>query len=83
MVTIFSLGYSFESNNTTEYEGLLKGLHLAGKLGVNSLLIRGDSNLVINHVENKWKLNFWVLEDKRNNARALMNEFNQCKISHI
>eukprot|EP01018_Ginkgo_biloba_P040587 Gb_40966 [translate_table: standard] len=83
MVTIFSLGYSFESNNIVEYEGLLKGLHLARTQGVDSLSIRGDSNIVIKHFENKWKVNSWALEDKRNKAKSLMNEFNMCNFSYI
>ena len=38
------------SNNTTEYEACLHGLCIAIELGVNRLLVYGDSALVINQV---------------------------------
>ena len=36
------------SNNTTEYEACLHGLCIAIELGVKSLMVYGDSALVIN-----------------------------------
>jgi ribonuclease HI len=36
------------TNNTAEYEGLVTGLQLAKELGIQRLLIRGDSQLVAN-----------------------------------
>jgi ribonuclease HI len=36
------------SNNITEYEGLLAGLRAANALGINRLIIKGDSQLVVN-----------------------------------
>lgn len=38
------------TNNTAEYEGLLAGLRVAVGLGIKHLIIRGDSQLVINQV---------------------------------
>ena len=35
------------TNNEAEYEALLKGLELAKSLGVESVLVQGDSQLVI------------------------------------
>jgi ribonuclease HI len=34
------------TNNIAEYEGLVTGLRLAKELGIQQLLIRGDSQLV-------------------------------------
>ncbi|XP_075660276.1 uncharacterized protein LOC142630197 [Castanea sativa] len=36
------------TNNEAEYEGLLKGLELAESLGAESIIVKGDSQLVIN-----------------------------------
>ena len=36
------------SNNATEYEACLHGLHIAVELGVKCLMVYGDSTLVIN-----------------------------------
>ena len=38
------------SNNVAEYEDLLAGLQAAAGLGIQRLVVRGDSQLVINQV---------------------------------
>ncbi|XP_075633337.1 uncharacterized protein LOC142605784 [Castanea sativa] len=38
------------TNNEAEYEALLKGLELAKSLGAESIIVKGDSQLVINQV---------------------------------
>ena len=38
------------SNNTTEYEALINGLHIAIELGATRLYVRGDSELVVDQV---------------------------------
>ena len=38
------------TNNEAEYEALLKGLELAKSLGIESVVIEGDSQLIINKV---------------------------------
>ena len=38
------------TNNTTEYEGLHAGLKIATELGIQKLIIRGDSQLVVRQV---------------------------------
>ncbi|XP_066384853.1 uncharacterized protein [Miscanthus floridulus] len=38
------------SNNATEYEALINGLHIAIELGAMRLYVRGDSELVIDQV---------------------------------
>jgi ribonuclease HI len=36
------------SNNIAEYEGLLAGLRAASALGIKRLIVKGDSQLVVN-----------------------------------
>jgi ribonuclease HI len=36
------------SNNIAEYEGLLAGLRAANALGIKLLIVKGDSQLVVN-----------------------------------
>ena len=38
------------TNNEAEYEALLKGLELAKSLGAESVVVQGDSQLIINQV---------------------------------
>ena len=43
------------TNNVAEYEGLLVGLRAAVSLGIRWLLIRGDSQLVVNQVSKEYQ----------------------------
>ncbi|XP_073361665.1 uncharacterized protein [Aegilops tauschii subsp. strangulata] len=43
------------SNNITEYEGLIAGLKAASTLGIKRLTIKGDSQLLVNFSNKKYK----------------------------
>jgi ribonuclease HI len=43
------------TNNTAEYEGLVIGLRLAKELGIQRLLIWGDSEFVAKQVQKAWR----------------------------
>ena len=43
------------TNNEAQYEALLKGLELAKSLGAESVVIQGDSQLIINQVNGMCK----------------------------
>ena len=43
------------TNNTAEYEGLLAGLRATAGLGIKRLIVRGDSQLVINQVTKEYE----------------------------
>ena len=43
------------TNNEAEYEALLKGLELAKSLGVELVLVQGDSQLVIGQVNGMYE----------------------------
>ena len=38
------------TNNIAEYEGLLVGLRIAAELGIQELIVRGDSQLMVRQV---------------------------------
>jgi ribonuclease HI len=42
------------TNNIMEYEGLVNGLRLAKDLGIRSLLIKGDSQLMVKQVQKEY-----------------------------
>lgn len=48
----------YGTNNVAEYEGLILGLQMAIERGVDSLLVEGDSMLVIQQMSGKWKINY-------------------------
>jgi hypothetical protein len=45
------------TNNITEYEGLVNGLRLANDIGIQRLLIKGDSQLVAKQVQKEYDCN--------------------------
>jgi ribonuclease HI len=45
-----------ETNNYAEYHGLILGLNGALEMNINNLTVYGDSNLVINHLNGKYKI---------------------------
>jgi ribonuclease HI len=54
------------TNNVTEYEALLLGLELCKDMGVKCLNIKGDSDLVIQQVKNKFACKSERLKKYRN-----------------
>ncbi|XP_058071115.1 uncharacterized protein LOC131220168 [Magnolia sinica] len=52
----YAIRFEFKAlNNEAEYEALLAGLMLAASLGVQSLQVRCDSQLVVNHIFTKYE----------------------------
>src|SRR5207247_4975602 len=45
------------SNNAAEYEALLHGLRIAVSLKIRRLVVRGDSELVVNQVQKEYSCN--------------------------
>jgi ribonuclease HI len=42
------------TNNTAEYEGLIAGLRATARLGIHRLVVRGDSQRVVNQVNKEY-----------------------------
>jgi len=75
------LGYG--TNNQAEYYGLLYGLKTANKIGVRSLLIEGDSNLIVNQIQGTWKSKDETLVALRNKCLAEIRKFDFVAIRHV
>lgn len=73
----------YATNNEAEYTGLVIGLEKAQKLGIKTLEVRGDSQLIINQVNGRWKVKSENLQGLYNQARRLMMQFNKINISWI
>ena len=55
MVTEYALRFDFKaSNNQAEYEALLAGLRMAKELGINSLRVFSDSQLIVGQVKGEF-----------------------------
>ena len=63
------------TNNEAEYNGLIIGLNKAIDLNIKSLLVNGDSLLVINQMKGDYKVKSKNLVDLYNEAKELEKMF--------
>jgi ribonuclease HI len=77
------IGESGITNNFAEYTGLLAGLQMAQALKVESVLIQGDSNLVVNQVAGKWKVENKDLKDLHAMVHSILVTFKFVGIKHV
>lgn len=71
------------TNNQAEYSGLIIGLNKAIELNIKSLLVNGDSLLVINQMSGTYKCNSENLLPFYNLAKELSKNFDTIKFQHI
>jgi ribonuclease HI len=71
------------SNNMEEYEALLCGLRIAIETGIKRLDVRGDSQLVIDHVMKNVSYHDDKMEAYCNAVRALENKFYGIELNHV
>jgi ribonuclease HI len=80
-------GYKFvrekATNNEAEYTGLIIGLNKAIELNIRSLLVNGDSLLVINQMTGKYKCNSANLLPFYTTAKELTKNFDTIKFQHV
>jgi ribonuclease HI len=80
---MIQLAFSHEdsTNNTAEYEGLIAGLRITAGLGISRLVVRGDSQLVVNQVNKAYDCpQMWAYIDE---VRKLEHHFDGLKLEHI
>jgi ribonuclease HI len=71
------------SNNSAEYEALIIGLELAINMGLDSLTVYGDSQLVINQLLGIYMVKKEELMPYFKKAKMLMSTFVDLNIQHI
>jgi ribonuclease HI len=71
------------SNNEAEYEALLHGLRLAISLGIQRLLVYGDSLLVIQQVNKEWDCNKEMINAYVQEVHKLKNKFSGLEVHHV
>jgi ribonuclease HI len=71
------------TNNHAEYSGLILGLQNAVELNIRSLLVMGDSQLVINHMTGKYKCKSPNLISLYETAKNLEKNFDTIEYKHI
>jgi ribonuclease HI len=69
------------SNNVAEYEALLAVLHATAGLGIKRLVVRGDSQLVVNQIIKEYDCpQMWAYIDE---VRRLERRFRGLQLEHI
>jgi ribonuclease HI len=75
--------YFKATNNMAEYETVLFGLSIALSLGVQQLLMKGDSQLIVKQVKGDCSCNDPQLATYLLHARKLENDFQVLDMQHI
>ena len=71
------------TNNVAEYTALLRGINKALELGWSNVIIEGDSMLVINQVNGKWKIHKDHLRILCSNVQKELLNFGSYKLNWI
>jgi ribonuclease HI len=71
------------TNNQAEYEALLAALEAAAEYGFDELVVKGDSQLVVEQVRGAWDVNDPTLREHRLRVRELLDEFETWSIDHV
>jgi ribonuclease HI len=72
-----------ETNNFAEYKGLILGLKGALELNIDNLFVCGDSMLVINQMNGKYKVNSPNLAQVYGESKKLASQFNSVSFNHV
>jgi ribonuclease HI len=70
------------TNNVAEYRALITAMEQAKQLGGKSILIRGDSELIIKQMRGEYRVKHPDMKVLYNKAQALLREFESFKIEH-
>eukprot|EP00547_Thalassionema_nitzschioides_P008667 CAMPEP_0194228794 /NCGR_PEP_ID=MMETSP0156-20130528/43557_1 /TAXON_ID=33649 /ORGANISM="Thalassionema nitzschioides, Strain L26-B" /LENGTH=424 /DNA_ID=CAMNT_0038961315 /DNA_START=141 /DNA_END=1416 /DNA_ORIENTATION=+ len=71
------------TNNDAEYTGLILGLKCALSLGITSLRVEGDSELIVRQLEGRYRIKSPRLQELWGESKELISKFNDVKIRHI
>ena len=70
-------------NNEVEYEALLKGLELAKSLGAESVVVQGDSQLIVNQVNGTCEAKEERMKKYLNKVKWLLKKFKEASFVQV
>ena len=71
------------SNNVAEYFGLIRGLKRAIKMNIRSLIVKGDSLLIIKQMKGEYQVKSESMIELYNIAKELEGQFENISYKHI
>lgn len=71
------------TNNEAEYRALITGLQIARSMGVENVLVQGDSDLILRQIDGVYKVKSPKLRPYYDEAMILRREFASFRTNHI
>jgi ribonuclease HI len=71
------------TNNEAEYNAILLGVQCARSLGVNHLIIEGDSLLAVNQLNGDWRVKESRLKVLYDQIKEELKAYKSCDVRHI
>jgi ribonuclease HI len=71
------------TNNMAEYKALILALRRAGELGVTSLQVYSDSELLVNQINGRYRVRVPHLQELCQEAIRLMRAVGRVNVSHV
>lgn len=71
------------TNNYAEYMSLINGLNDAYSRGIKTLVVQGDSLLVINQIMGKWKIRCKTLQNLHAEVIDKLSQFDDISFQHV
>lgn len=72
-----------ETNNAAEYGGLIFGLEAAREIGIGSVRVFSDSQLIVNQMNGQWKVRHPNVKPLFARARRLAQEFEKVEYEYV
>jgi ribonuclease HI len=76
-------GIGEATNNVAEYTAVIEGLSLARDLGARSVILRSDSQLLVNQLTGRYRVKSPNLEPLHRRARAIAAGFDRILFEHV
>lgn len=71
------------TNNVAEYFGLIRGLKRAIKMNIRSLIIKGDSQLIIKQMKGEYQVKSESMIELYNISKELETQFENISYEHV
>lgn len=83
VVAEIARGIGETTNNVAEYTAVIEGLELAAELGVRTLTLRSDSQLLINQLTGRYRVKAPHLQPLHRRARSIAAGFERISFEHV
>ncbi len=71
------------TNNTAEYQAIINALKAAGKFSRGHIQVYSDSNLAVQQINKKWKINYPHLSKMCSEVYKLCKKFEKVEFFHV